>query len=530
MQTIHIKNRFSALAAAGLLLPTLFAAMPVFLPSTAEAITVGTTEKYGEEAQLVSVREATIVLDATWDVEWDETDDTVASFSSPDGTIKGMLLAGTTSAYSSNDSDRVLIDNFNRTHGSFFGPLGITDIEVTESWRDNDAFFAIAQGSNVVADGTSVMAIEGDKMACLTITCSNVDTGHGAVDDIVNSLTICGTRLDGSARFGLELLPSGKPYSVEETSHGKIVTLGETVITVPASTSIIESESYGTYVELEGDVSGWVMAGTSPTYSSADRDSALLGLLDGSIPEVFKALGMELDESWRLGDAFFAVAKFPEGQSGGLDAYQALAACGDQVALVSIWGEGSCEVLESLTVGGVSMEDPRDGGVAAVSGEDGSENAGGVVAGTAQDSDIVRMGSFSFTLPKGMECDSLDEGSGRWCSADSLLILMASYLDTDAFGDVKINDFTAPILIETVMDGLSGEKLDEEDDVSQLYTVDGTCVYTDLYMVTISGMPFPAVVGVAQATDGGVLIIISAFSYDLEGLEPAMETLQSVAS
>ena len=534
MRTIPIKNRVSVLAAAGLLLPALFAATPVFLPSTAEAITVEATEKYGEEAQLVSVREATIALDATWEVEWDEADDTVANFSSPDGSIKGMLLAGTTSKFSSNDSDRVLLDNFDRTHGSFFGPLGITDIEVTESWRDNDAFFAIAQGSNMVADATSVMAIEGDQMVCLTITCSNVDNGHGVVDDIVNSLTICGTRLDASARFGLELVPSDKPYTVEKTSQGQVVGLGETAITIPASWSIVEGESYGTYVEFEGDGSGWIMAGTSPTYSSTDRDPVLLGVLEGSIPELFKTLGMTVDESWRSGDAFFAVAKFPEGQAAGLNAYQVFAICGDQVALASIMGDESYEVLETLTVGGVSMGDPRDDGAAAVSGEDGSESAGGASSEAVQDGDFVRMGGFSFTLPEGIVCDSLDESSGSWTSTDPILVMMALCMEGDELDGLKINSYTAPILMDVIAGKIAGEegfeKLDEEDDVNQVYTTDGTSVYTGLYMVTLSGIPLPAVIGVAQAADNDVLVVISAFSYDLEGLEPSLETLQSIES
>ena len=49
-------------------------------------------------------------------------------------------------------------------------------------------------------------------------------------------------------------------------------------------------------------------------------------------------------------------------------------------------------------------------------------------------------------------------------------------------------------------------------------------------MVTLSGIPLPAVVGVAQAADNGILVMVSAFSYDLDGREPSLEMLQSIAS
>ena len=510
MKSISVGNRISVLATAGLLLLGSAVTVPLAFVAPAQAITVTQTEKYGEEAQLVQVREATITLDASWDVTWDDANDTTVNFTSPDGSVQGFLVAGTADSYRSDDADKLLLSNFERSNGALSARYGISNVETTEYWRDNGAFFAVGEGSNTTLDGVSVLAIQGDQIATLVLVSNSSSNGSAVYDDAVNSLTICGTKLDGTARFGLELLPSDEGYVVEQSTHGTKVTLGETSITIPSTSTIEVGESYGTYVEFDGDVSGWIMAGTSPIYNSADSDEKLEQLLKSFIPDALEDYGMDVRYTWRSGKTFFAVAALPESMQTNAETYYAMAIRDNNIALLLVGspgGGGALDVVNSVVIGKTYVTAYKPGAM---------EPAGSLVdsskedvsSGT-EDGTTATFGSMSFKLTPDFEGEIGDGDFGTWMSDEQDLMVFALHVDDPG---VNITSYTAPLLIDAAMKTVFEDTLgltlykSEDSEIIENMTNSGMRSYADVRLIT-SGSRGLAYAGVVQAPSGEVLIM-----------------------
>lgn len=532
-------TRVVILAVAGLLLSGACALLPVAPIATADAISVSQVEKYGEEAQLVTVREATITLDDSWDVTWDDSDDTNVNFASADGSVQGLLVAGSTNAYNSNDPDKLLLSNFERTNAATLpAGYGVSSIQTVEHWRDGDAFFAIGEGSNTTLDVVTVLAIQGDQIATLTVVSDASSNGDGVHDDVVNSLTICGTKLDGTARFGLELLPADSEYAVSQTDDGAEVTLGKVQITIPSTSTIEESESYGTYVEFDGDVSGWIMAGTSPIYDSENSVAKLEQALVSFIPDALRDYGLDVQKSWRFDNAFFAVASLPEDMQTNAETYYVFTVKGDQVALLLVSSPkdgGALDVVNSMVIDGTHIKKYSPGSEeTAILTDAPSVNEGSSANETPsvvqrKTNQTISFGPLSFELSSDYEGEKFSEDYGLWVSAQTKMMVLVMYLE-DA--GLPVTGATAPIVInsvaETIEETLGQTLLESDKDAdTQIVTSDGTQVYVGVRVMIGEESVGMICIGVAQAPGGEIMALACIAPVDIDEGPGALSTASS---